>query len=550
MIRPTVSGPNFIPANQDQNLHCEYHTSAPGHTIDNCWKLREEVQKLINDKKISFNAIRPPNVQANPLPDHGSSSGPTINMISDCTMREDGSQHEDPAPFVIEYVPAEATGQVYTNPEIAGKGKAPAASGAAPEAPPIPQKKVTEEEVEAFMKVIKASEYKVVEQMGKSPTHISLLALLLSSEPHREALLRVLTAAQVPKETTPDRIEETVSSIFSNAISFSDDELPSEGWAHSRALHIVCKCNNFVIGRVMIDNGSALNVCPVSTLKQMNVDLNRVRPSKTAVRAFDGSRREVNGEIDLLIDVNPCSFSVTFQVLDIPNAFSLLLGRPWIHSAGAVPSSLHQRIKFIADGRLITVKSEEDYAIYKETTVPYISIGDDENLPFHSFETISVIRDYGEVRPSRADRMVGKVLLHHNYVPGTGLGAQGQGINCPIEIEEYKNRRGLSFHPSCHEIIEARRGKHPHCLAAHYGKINRGIPVPSLSHFFPAPPHIIGGILDGPFSVLEDEPVDLSAICAVIEETPLGVHIRLAQENEEVNNWTSVPRYSVVIADV
>ncbi|PKI41227.1 hypothetical protein CRG98_038382 [Punica granatum] len=327
------------------------------------------------------------------------------------------------------------TGRVYTNPDIASKGKAPAASGAAPEALPISQKKVTEEEAEAFMKVIKASEYKVL------------------------------------KETAPDRIEETVSSIFSNAISFSDDELPSEGWAHSRALHIVCKCNNFIIGRVMIDNGSALNVCPVSTLKQMNVDLHRIRPSKIAVRAFDGSRREVNGEIDLLIDVGPCSFSVTFQVLDIPNAFSLLLGRPWIHSAGAVPSSLHQRIKFIADDRLIT-------------------------------------------------------------------------------IEEYKNRRGLGFRPSCHESIEARRGKHLHHLAVHYGKINRGIPVLPLSHLFPAPPHIVGGTLDGPSSISDAKPVNLPVICAVTEETPLGVHIRLAQKNEELNNWTSVPCYSVVIADV
>ncbi|PKI38993.1 hypothetical protein CRG98_040618 [Punica granatum] len=77
---------------------------------------------------------------------------------------------------------------------------------------------VTEEEAEAFMKIIKASEYKVVEQMAKSLAHISLFALLLNSEPHREALLRVLTAAKVPKETPPDRIEETVSSIFSNTI--------------------------------------------------------------------------------------------------------------------------------------------------------------------------------------------------------------------------------------------------------------------------------------------------------------------------------------------
>ncbi|XP_031387252.1 uncharacterized protein LOC116200557 [Punica granatum] len=447
-IRSVVPNPDFDPTIQDQSRRCEYHQGAPGHTIDDCWKLREKIQAMIDGKQLTFNAVKPPNVQANPFPDHGSSSGPSINMISVCAIGEYETGQEPSAPFVIEYVPAETgigyagfdatpapfvidvparepyqdskvpwtyegsvgnlerqfsvmgvtrSGRVYENPEAANKGNAPAVTlGIAPEATPIPQKKVTEEEAEALMKIIKASEYKVVEQMGKSPAHISLLALLLGSEPHREALLKVLTAAQVPKETALGLIEETIGSIFSNNISFSDDELPPEGYAHSRALHIVCKCNNFVVGRVMIDNGSALNVCPVSTLKQMNVDLNHIRPSKTAVRAFDGSRREVNGEIDLLIEVGPCSFSITFQVLDIPNAFSLLLGRPWIHFAGAVPSTLHQKLKFIVEERLITVKGEEDYAIYKETVVPYISIGDDHNLPFHSFDTISVIRDYGK----------------------------------------------------------------------------------------------------------------------------------------------------------
>ncbi|PKI67542.1 hypothetical protein CRG98_012126 [Punica granatum] len=212
-------------------------------------------------------------------------------------------------------------GRVYQGPELTDKGKAPTVtSSTTSEAAPLRAKEVTEQEAEAFMKVVKASEYKV------------------------------LTAAQVPKETTPDRIEETVSSIFSNQISFFEDEIPSEGQGHLRAMHIVCKCNNHVVGRVMVDNGLALNVCPVSTLKQMNVDMSQIRASKTTVRAFDGSRRDVNGEINLLIDVGPCSFSVTFQILEIPNAFSLLLGRPWIYAAGAVPSSLHQKLKFFVEG--------------------------------------------------------------------------------------------------------------------------------------------------------------------------------------------------------
>ncbi|PKI69681.1 hypothetical protein CRG98_009952 [Punica granatum] len=52
---------------------------------------------------------RPSNVQVNPLPDHGLSSSPTINMISVCTVGEDESKQEGPIPFVIEYVSAEAT---------------------------------------------------------------------------------------------------------------------------------------------------------------------------------------------------------------------------------------------------------------------------------------------------------------------------------------------------------------------------------------------------------------------------------------------------------
>ncbi|PKI48751.1 hypothetical protein CRG98_030852, partial [Punica granatum] len=373
--------PQFVPTIQDRSKQCEYHRGVPRHTLDNCWKLRERIQEMIDSKELMFNA------------------GSSINMISICALGEGESEQDSPAPFVIEYVPAETTvgfagigtsptpfvidiparelysddkvpwtyeggvgnleqqfsvmgvtrsGRVYENSATTDKGKAPAIEiEAIPGIPPTPPKKVAEEEAKAFMKIIKASEYKIVEQMAKSPAHISLLALLLSSEPHREALLRVLTATQVPKGTPLDRIEETVSSIFSNTILFSDDELPSEGCEYSRALHIVCKCNNYVIGRVMIDNGFALNVCPVTTLKQMNVDLNRVRPSKTAVRAFDGSRRE---------------------------------------------------LKFIVEEKLITVKGEEDYAIYKETAVLYISVGNDENLPFHSFETISVIREYRKDR--------------------------------------------------------------------------------------------------------------------------------------------------------
>ncbi|PKI56842.1 hypothetical protein CRG98_022800 [Punica granatum] len=285
--------------------------------------------------------------------------------------------------------------------------------------------------------------------------------------------------------------------------------------------------------------------------------MSRIRASKTIVRAFDGSKRVVNGETDLLIDIGPCSFFVTFQILEILNAFSLLLGRPWIHATSVVPSSLHQKLKFFIEGKLITVNSEEDYKVYKETAVPYINIGEDPNLPFHSFDTISMIRDYGEVGPSQADCMIGKVLLKNNYVPGTGLGARAQGILRPIEMEEHRNRRGLGFRPSCNDIVQARRGKHLHHLVAHYGRLSRGISVPPLLQFFLAPPQIMGGTSDSPITKSDDFSSDaieaflaLPAIYAVTDETSSEVHIRLAREDEELTNWTAVPLYSAMVADV
>ncbi|PKI67580.1 hypothetical protein CRG98_012003 [Punica granatum] len=423
-------GPNFDPAVQNQNLCCEFHQCAPDHTLDNCWTLRNRIQEMIDTRQISFNEVNPPNVRSNPLPDHVSEVAfAVVSFVIEVLAKEPYQDSRVPWTYEGEVANAELemsaigimrSGRVYQGPEPADKGKAPAtAFSTVPEAVPLPTKKVTDQEAETFMKVSKASENKVVEQIGKSPAHISLLALLLSSEPHRNALLKVLTTAQVPKDTTPYRIEETVNSIFSNQIFFADDELPSEGQGHLRALHIVCKCNNHVVGRVMIDSGFALNVCPVSMLKQMN----------------------------------------------IPNAFSLLLGRPWIHAAGAVPSSLHQKLKFFVEGKLITVNGEEDYAVYKETAVPYISIGEDQNLPFHSFDTISVIRDYGEVGPSQTDRMIGKVLFKNDYVP----------------VEAF---------------------------------------------------------------------LALPAIYAVIGETSSKVHIRPVREDEELTNWTLVPLYLAIVADV
>lgn len=70
-------------------------------------------------------------------------------------------------------------------------------------------------------------------------------------------------------------------------------------------LNIVVKCNVKIVARVLINNRSLLHVCPLATLKMFDINLTYIRPSTTMVRAFDGVRREINGEIDLDVEICP-----------------------------------------------------------------------------------------------------------------------------------------------------------------------------------------------------------------------------------------------------
>ena len=53
-------------------------------------------------------------------------------------------------------------------------------------------------------------------------------------------------------------------------------------------------------------------------------------------------------------------YFMLFQVLRIQSSFNLLLGHPWIHEASSIPFSLHQKVKFIHKGRIITIQSDRD----------------------------------------------------------------------------------------------------------------------------------------------------------------------------------------------
>ncbi|XP_070046147.1 uncharacterized protein [Nicotiana tomentosiformis] len=223
------------------------------------------------------------------------------------------------------------TGRVYTPEHLGGTSKEAASK------PPI-----IETGPDDLWRKVQAREYYVVDHLNKIPAQISILSLLQNSEEHRNALMKLLNEAYVPNNITSGEMANMVEQILeSHKITFHEDELPPEGLSHNKVLHITMQCEDKFIARVLIDRGSSLNICPLTTLKRLGKGLHEIQARSMNVKVFDGSQRATIGETNLCLQMGPTWFDVEFQVLDISATYNLLLGRPWIHAAGAVASTLH-----------------------------------------------------------------------------------------------------------------------------------------------------------------------------------------------------------------
>ncbi|XP_019435844.1 PREDICTED: uncharacterized protein LOC109342285 [Lupinus angustifolius] len=322
---------------------------------------------------------------------------------------------------------------------------------------------VSNDEACEFLKFTKQSEYRVVDHLNKTSARISLLSLLMSSKAHKNVLLKVLNQAHVSHDITTDKLGGIVNNVVAdNYISFRDEEISAEGIGHVRPLHISVMCNDCVIGKVLLDNGSSLNVMTKRTFSRFPVDTSYLRASSMIVKGFDGSRRNVMGEMDFPIKI------------------------------GAIPSTLHQKVKFIVDGRLITV-SGEDVMVSQPFDARYIEVTEEAlETSFQGLEianTTVMIEGAPLLKPYPSDvsLMMPKVMIRGGYQPGNGLGKYGQGSKEIIIPKANKGRYGLRYSLTKEDrlrIIEARKGEH----LARLGQFGPGnivrIPIPHISQCF------------------------------------------------------------------
>ncbi|RDX67654.1 hypothetical protein CR513_53435, partial [Mucuna pruriens] len=276
----------------DPSARCDYHGGVIGHPTEICWSLKHKVQDLIDGGYLRFRLGRLIII----MQSHGvETTPPTIK--------------EDPIPEVTNIVGiggVTRSGRVYALEGLRNKDLTLERKDKAVEAP---KRIVTEGEATEFLKLIRHKEYEMLDQMHKTLAR----SLLINYEGYRSLLLKVLNDAHVAQDITPEKFGGIINNTMtSRHLSLSEDEVPTEGRSHNQPLHIIVKCGNYMIARMLIDNGSSLNVMPKVTLDKLYSIESTLRTSYVVVRAFDRSKRDVMGDITLPIRIQPTTFDITF----------------------------------------------------------------------------------------------------------------------------------------------------------------------------------------------------------------------------------------------
>ena len=71
--------------------------------------------------------------------------------------------------------------------------------------------------------------------------------------------------------------------------------------------------------------------------------------------SFEDKMVVLKGQIRLPVQVGADVVEVDFIVVDAFFPYTAIIGRPWLHSLGAISSTLHQKVKYPSGGQVLEI---------------------------------------------------------------------------------------------------------------------------------------------------------------------------------------------------
>ena len=149
-----------------------------------------------------------------------------------------------------------------------------------------------------------------------------------------------MSVARLPSEDTNQeskraRVERPL------VMGFSDEDKVGTIQPHDDALVIILRIGGYNVKRVMVDQGNATEIMYPNLYKGLGLRAEDLMPYSSPLVSFEGKVIVPKGQIRLPVQTGSETMEVDFIVVDAYSPYTAIVARPWLHTLGAVSSTLH-----------------------------------------------------------------------------------------------------------------------------------------------------------------------------------------------------------------
>ena len=145
-------------------------------------------------------------------------------------------------------------------------------------------------------------------------------------------------------------------------LSCSDADKQGTIQPHNDVLVVTFRIDGYDVKRVMINEGNATKIMYPDLYKGLGLKAENLTTYSSPLVSFEGKMVIPKGQIRLPVQADTDVVKVDFIVIDAFSPYTAIMGRPWLHSLGAVSSTLHQKVKYPSGDQVLEIVGSQSMA--------------------------------------------------------------------------------------------------------------------------------------------------------------------------------------------
>jgi hypothetical protein len=142
-------------------------------------------------------------------------------------------------------------------------------------------------------------------------------------------------------------------------ISFSDSDLKDVQLPHNDPLVITLRIGKFDVQRVLVDQGSFAEVMYQDLYMKLSLGEVELSSFTSPIYGFSREPTVPLGKTILPVLAGPINLQTEFIVVKASSPYNAIMGHDWLHRIRAIPSTLHQKLRFLTEYGIMELNGDQ-----------------------------------------------------------------------------------------------------------------------------------------------------------------------------------------------